>query len=417
MPTTPPTRQISRLTTLLLLALSTLAAFLLLLTLGCASEDRVTGWGGTVDTLPNGAVRVTNSAGGLWQDSDRWRLVPELTLGETEGADWEIFSSIAALEVDDQGRIYVLDRHAAELRIFSPEGNHLRSVGREGSGPGEYIAANGLEWLSPDSLLVIDQQGNRYTVLTKEGEYARSVLRQRGFYAWAFEGNLIGGRIFEETTLGEGEDQHQLLLGTSLQDVEEAPSGAGDTIWIPASDAPPPEGFSVEYDGGRMGMSMPFAPTSVFYLDETGELLHGHGGDFRIFRSSPVGDTLLEIIINEEPAAVSPDELAEWAAGPWVQDFLGLGGKVDLGHVPKIKPYFEGLYQDPEGYLWVSVPSGPAEVVFAVIDPDGRYLGRLTIEGLERANYVDPVVRNGRLYLVGRDEWDVQRVYVFRIER
>jgi hypothetical protein len=30
---------------------------------------------------------------------------------------------------------------------------------------------------------------------------------------------------------------------------------------------------------------------------------------------------------------------------------------------------------------------------------------------------VSPVVRNGRLYFIGRDDLDVQRVYVHRIEK
>jgi hypothetical protein len=55
--------------------------------------------------------------------------------------------------------------------------------------------------------------------------------------------------------------------------------------------------------------------------------------------------------------------------------------------------------------------------VFAVLDTDGRYLGRLQVDGMEREVYLRPVVRNGRVYWVGRDELDVQRVYVYTIDR
>jgi hypothetical protein len=63
------------------------------------------------------------------------------------------------------------------------------------------------------------------------------------------------------------------------------------------------------------------------------------------------------------------------------------------------------------------VPASGGESVFALVDPDGRYLGRLVLEGIDRNTFVDPVVKAGRLYVVGRDELDVQRVHVFRIEK
>ena len=86
-----------------------------------------------------------------------------------------------------------------------------------------------------------------------------------------------------------------------------------------------------------------------------------------------------------------------------------------MSRIPKVKPFFDGLILDPEGNLWLSVPSGPTETVFAIIDSSGRYLGRVQASGFRRNSYVPPVVRNGRLYLTGFDEQDVPKVYVFRI--
>jgi hypothetical protein len=63
----------------------------------------------------------------------------------------------------------------------------------------------------------------------------------------------------------------------------------------------------------------------------------------------------------------------------------------------------------------MTVPAAPGVVRFAVIDPDGRYLGELDVHSANRDEYVAPVVRSDRLYFVGRDELDVQRVYVYRI--
>lgn len=396
-----------------------IVALLTLLPVGCSPVEQAADWQGTTETLPNGAVRVVNPAAGLWKENEAWRLVPEFSVGAVEGEDWEVFAAVTGLEANDEGRVFVLDRQTQELRIFSPDGGYLRSVGRSGSGPGEYINPNGLVWLSPDSLVVVDQRGNRFSVLTSDGEYVRSVPRQLGFYAWAFRGGLTDGRVFEFSSVPDGEDRVPALLSTPLRDpgTTAAASLVGDTVKLPLSDAPPYEGFSIRTDRGGMNMGVPFAPSSVYHLDEEGHLWHGHGSEFRLFRSTLVGDTILEILLGAERTPVSAEEIAEWEVGPGPTQFREMGGVLDMDRIPQVKPFFDGLYQDPEGYLWASVPSKPSETVFAIIDPEGKYLGRLLMEGFERVEWVDPVVRNGRLYLVGRDEYDVQHVFVFRIER
>lgn len=411
----------------------TVTSVLLLIATGCGQAELGEGWAGTVETLPSGAVRVVNPAEGLWESGGApWRLVPELVLGEIEGPDEELFAQISGLEVDEAGRIYVLDRQLNELRIFSPDGTHVRTVGRSGEGPGEYAAANGLEWLSPDTLLVIDQRGSRYSVLTKEGEYVRSVSRRLGFYGWAFGGGYRDGRIYELFQVRVGEESHPALLGTSLRRSgaaamsDSAPMGdgdpslassAGDTVMLPSSKVPLLESFSVQNERGGMFIGVPFGAKPVYHLSSTGDIWHGHGSEPRIFRSSFSGDTISEVVLQAVPMPVTSEEVAEWEAGRGPKQFREMGGKLDMGRIPKVKPFFDDLYVDPDGYLWLSIPAGPAETVFAVVDPDGRYLGRLQVDGIKRDVYTPPVVRNGRLHMVGRDELGVQRVYGFRIAR
>ena len=393
---------------------------------GCAEADER--WSGSVETLPNGATRVTNPAQGVWREGSAWALVPELRLGEVEGSEATVFGSISGLAVNDAGRIYVLDRQANELRIFARDGRHVRSVGRAGGGPGEYQAANGLFWLSPDTLVVVDQQGGRYSFLSREGEYLRSVPRRLGFYGWAFNGAYHNGRVYERSTVrtnpnrpramvGNDPDQRPALFGTSLRASDSTAQAGVDTVLLAPPTGTPYESFSVRTERGGMVMGVPFAAAPVYHLDSAGNVWHGHGSDFRIVRSSFAGDTIMEIVLDAVPAPVTEAELAEWESGGSVAQFRQMGGRIDLDRIPKVKPFFNGLYLDPERYLWVSVPAGPMETVFAVFDPEGRYLGSLKLDGLRRDTFLQPVVSNGKLYLVGRDELDVQRVYVFRIEK
>jgi hypothetical protein len=165
-----------------------------------------------------------------------------------------------------------------------------------------------------------------------------------------------------------------------------------------------------------MVIGVPFTGSPEYWLDGRGGLWHGHGGTARIYHSTLQGDTLTQIILNIAPVPVTPEEIAEFEAGPAIERFKSLGGKLDLSRIPKAKPYFDGITVDSRGNIWLMVPAAPRQTLFAVLDPDGRYLGRLQIDAVDRDAYVSPVLRNERLYFVGRDELDVQRVYVYRVE-
>ena len=403
----------------------------LLLLAGCGG-DAIDGWSGSVETLPNGAVRVMNTPQGAWRHDTGWRLVPELVVGTVDGPEPTVFAAVSGVEVDADGRIYVLDRQANELRIFSADGAHVRSVGRSGEGPGEYSNANGLRWITADSLLVIDQRGNRYSILDHEGEYVRSVPRALGFYGWTFTGGYDNGTLYEFTTVQVGDERRPVLLGTSLQSaapIVGPPEASGDpdevaatrratvdTVFLPNPSGPLYEAFSVRNESGGMVMGVPFAPEPVYRVDDHGRIWHGHGSEFRIVRSSFAGDTTMEVLLDAEPAPVTTAELEAWEEGPGVARFRERGGVLDLGRIPKVKPYFDDLLVDAEGYIWVFMPAAPMQVSIAIFDPEGRYLGRLYADGFNRNAYVPPVARNGRLYIVGTDDLDVQHVYVFRID-
>jgi hypothetical protein len=350
-------------------------------------------------------------------------------MGTVDGPEPTVFASVSGIEVDDSGRIYVLDRQANELRIFSADGTHVRSVGRSGGGPGEYAAANGLRWISPDTLVLVDQRGNRYSILTSEGEYVRSVPRALGFYGWSFNGGYRRDTLYEFTTVGREDAARPALLGTSLRSAADAsalvmssdPEAPGrqatvDTVYLPQASGPLFESFSVRNERGGMVMGVPFTPRPVYHIDADGDIWHGRGSEFRIFRSSFSGDTMMEILLDAEPLPVTADDLNTWQEGPGVTQFLERGGKLDLDRIPKTKPFFDDVIVDSDGRLWVFMPSSEMQSPIAIFDERGRYLGRVHADGFRRDTYVAPVVRNGRLYVVGRDDLDVQHVYVFRIE-
>ena len=87
-----------------------------------------------------------------------WTLRENLVIGGA-GAQADMFSQIAGVQVDDQGRIYVLDSQDCLIRVFDAAGNLTRSFGRKGKGPGEFEYPMGMS-VSGQTLSVFDM-GNR----------------------------------------------------------------------------------------------------------------------------------------------------------------------------------------------------------------------------------------------------------------
>src|SRR5690606_6775627 len=118
------------------------------------------------DTLPNGAIAIHYS--GL-PDSTAVPLGYDLKLGMVEGDPNEIFGDIRAVEVDRDGNIYILDYQTSEVRVFYANGSYLRTLTRNGRGPSELVAANGMILTPGDTLWIQDHGQWRLLAIDLEG--------------------------------------------------------------------------------------------------------------------------------------------------------------------------------------------------------------------------------------------------------
>jgi hypothetical protein len=76
---------------------------------GPATVDAASRWSGSIDTLENGAVMISNPADGVWAENDAWRVVEELRIGTLEGDGPDLFGRISDLAVDGVGRMYLFE--------------------------------------------------------------------------------------------------------------------------------------------------------------------------------------------------------------------------------------------------------------------------------------------------------------------
>lgn len=361
----------------------------------------------SVDTLATGTVRIRNPAEGALGDQP-WRAVEGLRIGAVESTGPNQFGQVRDVTVDALGRLYVLEGQTNQVRVFSADGDHVRTFGREGSGPGELARPIGLEW-GPDGNLWITDSGNRrYEVFDTTG--VRLTSHPLSTASFGF-GNMLGsdGLVYEQLmSRGAGTTRRtairRRLVENELVDV--------DTVPVPTIPESETMEITTRSDRGSFTLDfpIPLAPRSLTAQGPDGAWwISDPGADYRIVALNLEGDTVRII-----ERAYTPIEVTDAA---WARALEGApeGAEIPDDRRAAVHPAVRSLAPSAEGLL-VSRQVTTDRVGYDVFDPDGRYLGELqtdvALEGFRLFEW------NGdALYGSLRDELDVPYVVRLDIER
>ena len=121
-------------------------------------------------------IALAACTGNARQDQPDFQVEDVTIIVPTES---EILSQPVDLALDDRGNLYVLDRFLAQILVLSPTGELLRTIGREGSGPGEFIRPRVMA-LSGDTVRVADVGNGRLQTLALDSGYIRSTQLPAG---------------------------------------------------------------------------------------------------------------------------------------------------------------------------------------------------------------------------------------------
>lgn len=388
------------------------AAFLLG---ACGGWDGDTGSAVRVDTLPGGGLHVRSPAQGEWEPEEGtpWRIVEELRIGAVDGEGPEVFGRVRSVIPDAQGRMWVMDSQAFELRLFDADGNFVRVVGGPGEGPGEF-AMSPCTFPGPDGEIWVEDMLRRWQRFDSAGNYLGShpVTSNLGcgIRRWTPDGRfLVVNTVRDPQPSSTGfYVVHRLEEGGQLV--------PGDTIHPPEL-SPPPLVTWVSADGrGRITMPLPFAPRPARVLAASGDFWVADGdGPYVIRRESAEGDTLLVIERDYEPIPI-PASVRDEAIRDFRRDGMTPEGGFDPNDVPRFYPAFESFQTGPDGALWVWRQLAEGEVGLDVFTPDGRYLGQAQTPADFDRMTIHTITRD-HLYGIVRDELDVPYVVRLGIRR
>ncbi len=203
-----------------------------------------------VGTVDSSGVQIVTSDPTNSDETCAFSAEPVLVIGDNEEDDTQWFSVINGMGRLSDGSIVVIDRMAAQVRIFDATGRHLRTMGERGVGPGEFTAP-WILWVTPgDTLWVGNQRPWSYSVFTAEGEFVRRVMLDPPYPNPSRGGGVLDNRYtvnaayeslytpaFDapDTMVVEIHDPEGMLVGTLAKVPSETlgkVSGAPETFWV-----------------------------------------------------------------------------------------------------------------------------------------------------------------------------------------
>lgn len=380
---------------------------------------------------------VRTLSGSVWGDT--MVLVPEVVIGELDGDEAYLLGEVRAVEVDDTGRIWVVDAQAAAVRAYSPTGDHLADLGRRGEGPGEFLRPDFIRIQSDGTLLVRDQRNARFSRFSPDGEYLGGWLIAGGFTTSAPFHLISGDEVFNPTLRNPGAGLREWRSAL----VRYGPEGeVRDTLDVPSRGytAPRLEASSESPGGGvsTTAMGVPFLPGETWSVTESGEFLFGMSSSYRVDRWPPAGGRVLRIEREAEPVPVAPGEASQGRERITRQlRQVDPSWRWQGPEVPDVKPAFQGVRPGRDGTVWVIRHTAATEVenpdwdperpdegfstmwstptVFDVFDADGRYLGPVKAPDRLRI-WSGSVLTRDRVWAVWPHELGYDRVVRFRVE-
>ena len=314
-----------------------------------------------VDTLESGRIVVSNPDLPQAGPEGVPTLVEVLRIGSLDET-CDAFGQVYSLAVDGDGRIYVADWQANEVRVFTPEGDCLRSFGRSGEGPGEFGWLVGIAWQPPGYLWAIDGLRSRATVFDSLGTVLathRLELGQAARLPWSLWVNAGGGLHVwlpgpdSIVTYGTGPGLHAMA-----------------SLPRPAIPPDPRMRYTREVGEGdyRMAMEfvMPYAPRVQWTVNSAGNIWQAHTSAFAIHETTYAGDTLRTIVLDREAPRLEGRE----------RDSIAAAAEIAAHRLPERKYAIESVHAGPDGWVWVDTERG-ATGGWEVFDERGYYMGRV----------------------------------------
>ena len=348
-----------------------LALLSFLTALAASAQDK---WKGTI--VKEGDVTVVRNPKEPLYKTPVLELKEDLSLGGLESQGDYAFGEVRAFVVDYAGSIYILDTKSDHIKVFDRSGKYVRTIGRQGQGPGELENPMTLSFNRTSGELAVHQSSRRISFFKTDGTFLRHLSFKE---MWALRGRVDSrGNIYITEGFVDEKD--------SRYEIKKLGPDASVVAVLAKSPAPTP------------GKLDPFMAVSYFQVDRADNLVYGYPGTYEIQFFGPSDQKVFKKITREyEPVEVTEEEIKERAKG------IPQGINVDFS---KNHSAYYRFFLSDLGHVvvqtWEKTKDGKS--VHDIFDAEGRFIGRIPLKpsGIE--------ILKGKYYALEEDEDGYQLV-------
>ena len=359
--------------------------------------------------------------------------VEELRVGSVDDPELA-FTTFSDLEVGPRGEIYTAHRQEHDLRMFDSSGAFVRTIGREGAGPGEFENVRTIGILH-DTLWALDYGTMRFSFFSLSGEFVRSrparaaVSRDRTEIPpfptrILSDGSIMGAPSVPSSRVASGEIRTAAIFrldstGKLLDTL--AVYSLTNSQWAVTDTHDPPRFASYR--------SQPFADGPLVKVSQYGPIIievlrraatNATVDSFTVTARGFDSDTTFSLTISYTPVELDTDIIDSIAEGfgKGIADFASVTtdratewARKSL-YVPQYHPPVSAVVIGRDGNVWLQREraAGPT-IEWMILSESGQILGRVSLPKRFRLMYADGY----RVWGMELDELDVPYVVRYRI--
>jgi len=319
-------------------------------------------------------------------------LLEDFSIGDGEEEE-EIFSEMYSIAVDNEGKIYILDRKESKIKVFNRKGNYVRTIGEQGQGPGEMNRPTGIQINPNNELVVEDNLNKRLVFFTLDGKFLKNVSTVKILSLVNVlidsQGNIIGREFV-------------FSANKFAWQVKKYDSDLNPLFTISSVDFVNPFGGEIN----------PFRLLVLYELGKEDYIFYSNPEAYEIKILNPEGKLVKKILKEYKPVEITEKDKKEL-----IEKISGIStGIKNRINFPKFYPAYQSFSLDEQGRIFVRTyekGKKKGEYLFDIFDAEGRYIAKILLKGEPR------IWKRKKLYAIEETEdgFHIFRCYSVRWEK
>jgi hypothetical protein len=373
-------------------------------------------------------ITIVENSGEMPTDGGGWGLSPDpvLSVGTFQGDSLYALFQVQGAGRLEEGGIVLANAGSGEIRFYSAEGEFVTAMGRKGEGPGEFQSPVLVGVLTGDTLVVVDSQLRRLSLIHPgegtvesvrisddlggggfpQGMFADGSIVMGGGFYWSSDGGVQLSSGFSRRPTGYRSADRQ---GELVSDFGEFP---GSEFYMQVQ----------SQSGGAISMRARLIPFGKYAMQAVGPdfLYYGSGDSWEVKAFDPGGvlRRIYRMAVDPRPIqaadveSVIQEEIAETGDPARAPEIRAGFEEMPL---PETMPAFAGLDVDAQGFLWVERYRGPGDEgpEYEILDPEGQWVGRISLP--QEVEILE--IGTDYLLVLQRDELEVEYVKLYQLFR